>query len=124
MLFDIVLTVLLTLVMTATLNLIYDDNNNYYLNNDYNQSTNSNNINNANKKIWKLDSFSLTYNSNDWKEMTRENYMVLKYKNTENYIAYIGSKKNDIGLSGVKNKSFQNDFGKRIKNSLNLLIRI
>lgn len=154
LLFDLVLVGMLTLGMSATLNLIYDannsvsnntsyessyrteyndtnnkendnsydynysNNNNDYLNNDNTQSTYSNNTNNSNNKSWNLDSFSLTYNANDWKEMTHENYRVLKYKNTENYIAYIGSEKNDIGLSGVKNKSFQNSFEQKVKQQL------
>ncbi len=154
LLFDLVLAGMLTLGMSATLNLIYDannsvsnntsyessyrteyndtnnkendnsydynysNNNNDYLNNDNTQSTYSNNTNNSNNKSWNLDSFSLTYNANDWKEMTHENYRVLKYKNTENYISYIGSEKNDIGLSGVKNKSFQNSFEQKVKQQL------
>lgn len=154
LLFDLVLAGLLTLGMSATLNLIYDannsvsnntsyessyrkeyndtnnkendnsydynysNNNNDYLNNDNNQSTYSNNTNSANKKTWNLDSFSLTYNANDWKETTQENYKVLKYKNTECCIAYIGSEKNDIGLSGVKNKSFQDSFEQKVKQQL------
>lgn len=96
----------------------YNNNNNDYLNNNYNQSTYSNNTNSANQKTWKLDSFNLTYNGNDWTETTMDNYKVLRYKNTDCCIAYVSSEKNEIGLAGVKNKSFQDSFEQRVKQQL------
>lgn len=84
----------------------YSDNNDDYSSANYDENTYSD----TNNKTWKLDSFSLTYSANDWEEMTQDNYKVLKYKDTENYLTYIERNKNDIGLAEIKNENFQDNF--------------
>ena len=87
-----------------------DLDNNYYSNDNLDET-------NANSKSWDLDLFSLSYNENDWKEMTQEGYKALKYKNTENYLAYLSSENNN-GLINVKTKSFQDNFEQQVKQQI------
>ena len=96
-----------------------DLNNNYCsntntLNDDY--YSNSNDLGD-NKKSWYLDSFSLSYNENDWQEVTQEGHQALKYKDTENYLAYIGSGDN-VGLDTIKSQNFQETFEQQMQQQM------
>ena len=137
---EIVLVAFLTLGMNAILNVIYNANNpvnyynsteyennysdfdydssNSYLNDDYYSNTDNFNDNSTDEKSWNLDSFSLSYNANNWKEMTQDGYKVLKYKNTQNYLAYVGSGNNDVGLTTIKSESFQDNFEQKVQQQI------
>lgn len=133
LLVDLVLVGLLTLGMSAILNLVYnadnmvnDYNNAGYesnYNTDYNSSSSNNDYlnssynedKNTNNKSWSLESFNLAYNANDWTEMTFDGYKVLKYKNTENYLTYVGGGSNNNGLENIKTQSFKDSFEEKVK---------
>jgi len=68
-------------------------------------------------KVWDLNTFKLSYNEDNWDEQKYQGYDVIKYKNMENYIGYIGENDVDVG-DNLSSQEFRDGFEEQSSESL------